>query len=261
MKKVDHLPTKVEFEGTNNFRDMGGYPVGSDSIVRNGLLYRSDQLGNFTVADQQYFSDLGIKTVIDLRRQSERDEIMDNIEDASVNQIWLPVVAEGADVTNLRREVEAGTIDAEQARQYLISANRHFVGIHSPVYERFMDILLDEQAYPIVFHCSAGKDRAGFAAALALWALGADDQTVMHDYLATNHCTADYVDGLVDGLGDRWNVKATPEAVRTLMQVQEEFLQAAIDAADAQYGGIQQFIDRGLRFDDSKRQRLTELLT
>lgn len=260
MTDYSSLPQKLDFEGPNNFREMGGYPVGDGKTMAQGRLFRSDHLGHMTEADQKLFAELGIKTVVDLRRENEREDILDNIQAPSVNQIWLPVVAEGADVTYLRRGMEKGTIDAEKAAQYLTRANQGFIDIHAHVFKEFLEILLDPASYPLVFHCSAGKDRAGFAAALALWIAGADDETVMHDYLATNHCTANYLNGLIDGIADNPLVQTSPEALRTLMQVRPEYLGAAIDAANQNYGSIQNFIAQALDITPEKRAKLQALL-
>ena len=123
----------------------------------------------------------------------------------------------------------------------------------------FLDLLLDESRYTLVFHCSAGKDRAGYAAALSLYALGATDETVMHDYLATNHCTANYVEGIVDGLSDsQFNVEA--DAVRTLMQVVPEFISEALNIIYKERGGMHAYLEYELGFGKEKREQLKQLL-
>ena len=260
MQILDELPIKLDFEGPHNFRELGGYPTDNGGSVRKGMLFRSDHLGRMTDADQILFRELGIRTVIDLRRVEEREEILDRITDSSVNQIWLPVAAEGADVTTLRREMEKGTMGPDQARDYLLDANRNFIRVFAGVYRDFMHLLLDEDNYPIVFHCSAGKDRAGFAAALALLAVGVSMECVMHDYMATNHLTANYVQGVLDGLDDIAGLKATPEAIRTLMQVQPRYIQTAFDTAVTDYGGMDGYIERALEIDIAKREKLKALL-
>ena len=123
-------------------------------------------------------------------------------------------------------------------------------------------MLLEGDRYPIVFHCSAGKDRAGFAAAMTLFALGADEETVMHDYLATNHITANYVDGLVEGIMEMPvpSMQVTGQALRKLMQVEREYLGCALQLIRERYGGVQGFLDTGLNFGPGKRAQLFDLL-
>ena len=263
MAELEHLPLQLDFEGPNNFRDMGGYPLECGGQSRRDRLYRSDHLANLTEADQRLMKHLGIKTVIDMRRQSEIDDNPDRISDGGIRQVWLPVRAEGADVRKLRQQLEAGTISPTDAHDYLINANVEFVQRFPEVYGQFLNLLLDESNYPLVFHCSAGKDRAGFGAAMVLLALGASLETVFHDYLATNHCTANYVNGIVDGLSDMpiaVNFKASPEAVRTLMQARVEYLQAAFDAIDRDYGSASAFLEQALDLSYSRQQKLRSLL-
>lgn len=85
-------------------------------------------------------------------------------------------------------------------------------------------------------------------------------ECVMHDYMATNHLTANYVEGVLDGLNDIPGLKATPEAIRTLMQVQPRYIQTAFDTAVTDYGGIDGYIERALGIDNTKRQTLKTLL-
>lgn len=260
MTNLAVLPIKLDFEGTNNFRDLGGYPSSDESHIRQGLLFRSDHLGKLTDQDQQRLTELGIKTIVDLRREQERSETPDRIDNPAIKQLWLPVSAEGADVHKLRRGLESGEITAELAHQHLLEANREFVRDFSHIYRDFLQLLLDEDNYPLVFHCTAGKDRAGFAAALSLLVAGASLETVFHDYLATNHCTANYVNGLIDGLADMPNMKASPEAVRTLMQVDTRFLQSALDTINEQYGNMDRYLEKALGIDADKRERLRSIL-
>ena len=85
-------------------------------------------------------------------------------------------------------------------------------------------------------------------------------ESAQHDYLATNHCTQAYVNGIVDGLNDMPDFKSTLQAVKTLMQVQPVFLQAALDAIDTQHGGIDQYFSDVLALNDDNRRRLRQLL-
>ncbi len=256
---MQDLPTKLDFEGSHNFRDLGGYPLADGRRVRTGMLFRSDQLSRLTDADQGLLEEIGIRTVVDLRREEEREEAADRIDNPSVEQIWLPVRAEGADVISIRRSMERGEVTADGAYRFLLEANRHFAGAFAPVYKDFLHLLLDASRYPLVFHCSAGKDRAGYAAALSLYALGATDETVMHDYLATNLFTVNYVEGIIDDLADsEFNVEA--DAVRTLMQVVPEFLREALNIIYKERGGMHAYLEHELDFGPDKRAQLKQIL-
>ncbi len=260
---MDHLPTKLDFEGAHNFRDMGGYPLEGGRRVRNGWLFRSDHLGRLTDADQRLLDDISLRTVVDLRRQEERDEILDRVDNPAVEQLWLPVSAEAADVVTLRRSLERGEMGPEDAVEFLRIANRQFVEVFSTVFRDFLHLLLEAHRYPLVFHCSAGKDRVGFAAAMTLFALGADEDTVMHDYLATNHITANYVEGLVDGVTEAPvpGMDINGEALRKLMQVEQDYLGGALSLMHQRHGSVLGFIEEALDFGADKRAELAGLLS
>lgn len=255
---LEHLPIKLDFEGANNFRELGGYPLPGGRRVRHGMIYRSDHLGKLSPGDQQLMNELGIRTVIDLRRREERDSNPDRLS-ADIQQIWLPVAAEGADIVKLRRSLEDGSMTAEGARQHLLAANREFVRDFSDVFRDFTQHLLDDRHFPLVFHCTAGKDRAGFCAAITLLCLGADLDTVFHDYLATNHCTANYINGMVEVLQDRGS-RTSPEALRALMQVETQFLQMAFDTAIDMHGSLERYLVRALDMTSAKQEALRSRL-
>ena len=260
---MEGLPLQLDLEGANNFRDLGGYPLEAGRVFRRGLVYRSDHLANLTTADQRLLARLGLKTVIDLRRQSEREARPDRLEELNIRQVWLPVRAEGADVNKLRSGLESGSVETDDAHDFLVQANIEFVRLYADVYRDFFQLLLDPANYPLVFHCSAGKDRAGFAAAMTLLAVGASVETVFFDYLATNHCTARYVNGLIDGLSDMPMVsrlRASPDAIRALMQARDEYLQAAFATIANDYGTIEAFLGAKLELGPDNRQRLRGIL-
>lgn len=259
---MDHLPRKLDFEGSHNFRDLGGYPLGEGRKLREGKLYRSDHLGRLTDSDQALLDEIGLRTVVDLRRKEERDEILDRIDNPNIDQLWLPVSAEAADVVTLRRSLERGEMGPDDAVEFLRIANRQFVEIFSPVFADFLHLLLEADRYPLVFHCSAGKDRVGFATAMTLFALGADLETVMHDYLATNHITANYVEGLVDGIMEmpQPSMQLSGDALRKLMQVEREYLGCALEMIERRHSSVDAYLEQELDFGPDKREQLIDLL-
>jgi protein-tyrosine phosphatase len=108
-----------------------------------------------------------------------------------------------------------------------------------------------EQPTPQVFHCTAGKDRTGFAAALLLSALGVERETIEHDYLLTNQLYRR--DPRMEGNGH-------PHVMKVLWQVQPEFLQAAFDAVDAQHGGMQDYLQGAIGLSPQELAELKQML-
>ena len=126
---------------------------------------------------------------------------------------------------------------------------RAFVNDNAPRFAGLFDQLLDNDA-PLVFHCTAGKDRTGFAAALILLALGVPRDVMMHDYLLTNELLR------MDG---GWHPIVPPEVMRVLWRVQEDFLHAALDAVDADHGGVDAYLAQQIGISAAGRRRLADL--
>jgi len=257
----DLLPRQVHLEGAHNFRDLGGYRLSCGGVFSAARVYRSDHLGGLTDDDRKKLVSLGVTTVVDFRRAFERAENPDRLEGTGIDEVWLPVEADGVDVINIRRAVEAGEVDAAGARDYLIRANTAFVTHFSRVFSDFLHLLLEPDRLPLVFHCSAGKDRAGFAAALTLLIAGASRQAIMQDYLATNHCNARYRQSLKASLVTRGATDETRRALDALMQVHPTYLGAAFAAIESGYRDDDHYFSSALELDGSKRANLKRLLT
>ena len=120
---------------------------------------------------------------------------------------------------------------------------------------------MQPHSLPLVFHCSAGKDRAGYAAALTLLVAGASKHDVMTDYLATNRCNRDHRRALKAGLPDGEGVEATRIALDVLMQVEERYLAAAFTEIQTRYSDTSDYMSRALDFDVNKQESLKALLT
>ncbi len=126
---------------------------------------------------------------------------------------------------------------------------RGFVRHNTHRFAEFFGHLL-ESSQPTVFHCTAGKDRTGFAAALVLHALDASHEDVMRDYLLTN-------ERLKPPEPSRYGLPE--EAYTVLYRVQPEFLQAAYEALERDYGGLEGYLREGLGLREAERERLREL--
>jgi protein-tyrosine phosphatase len=257
---MENSTKKIWFEGANNFRDMGGYPLQCGGFTRDGVLFRSDHLASLTDTDQKILLDLGVRTVIDFRRSEEKAKAENRIDHEHIKLLHLPVESKGADTRSLRQAIEEGGMSPERARSFLIEANEQFVREFTHVFRDYVHLLLDESNYPMVFHCTAGKDRTGFAAALTLFILGASEEVVMYDYLATNHLIADYVEEMLEAIARRGNFNCSLDALRPIMRVEEAFLRSALSAIVEDYGNIATYIKEGLEFGPEKQAYVRELL-
>ena len=158
-----------------NFRDLGGHatPTGT---VRSGRVFRSDSLAHCNADDVEHLVEaLGIRTVIDLRRDLEVErspvEALQaagvRVEHRSLIDPAVPAIS-GPDVE---------TTLTERYVSILESSGTQFVSV--------VRLIADDANHPLVFQCAAGKDRTGLVAALVLETLGVDDETIVADYAKT----------------------------------------------------------------------------
>lgn len=258
----------IAFEGLRNVRDLGGLPTMDGCQVKSGLLYRGGHLCDATVADCNELVRRGISEVIDLRSEQETLEK----PDSKVPGMWythLPVVADvRMGVTRdtrsddeIREMMTSGRgVDVEYVSDYMRTMYRMFVldGHAVSHYARFVDCVLEagEAGRPVYWHCTAGKDRAGFAAVILGEALGVKREALMEDYLLSNVCLADEVGLLMTALGATFESDDAREALRGYFVADEAYLRAAYDAAWERYGSFEGFLEQGLGIDATKRQRL-----
>lgn len=237
-------PTRsMPLQGATNFRDLGGYTGHQGRPVRWRQLFRSDHLGALTPQDLATLQPLGLAQVFDFRGKEERAWQPSRLPGAPVQSLAIePTV-----VQRLADYAAGGTIPTGEDTVHMMNQTyRAFVQHNTPQFTQLFASILQAEA-PVVFHCTAGKDRTGLAAALLLHALGVDGEVVMHDYLLTNQLykvPALYASPLPS------------EVSRVLWGVQPEFLQAAFDAMDADFGGVDGYLEKGLGLDAAQRQKL-----
>lgn len=172
-------PTFLPLDGCFNFRDLGGYQTASGQRVKTGVLFRSDALQYLTVQDARYLREtLGLTTVVDFRNTHEVER--DGRSDAAIPWVRYlnhPVLEERGTITATGEEDPA-----ERLTDMYLWALRQG-GSHLA---RAFNAVAESENLPAVFHCSAGKDRAGVFAALILGVLGTAGESIVEDYLITN---------------------------------------------------------------------------
>lgn len=238
-----HPDRVCRLQGAINFRDLGGYPGRGGRPVRWRRLFRSDQLADLTEADRAVLMRLGLTRALDFRGHAERAAAPYQL--AGVSQHSLAI--EPTVVQRMQDVAAAGcALTAQAVAELMMDLYRGLVIEQSHVYAELFKHLLHSES-PLVFHCTAGKDRTGVAAALILLALGVPHDLVVQDYLLTNE------------LFEHTPLPAseTPaEALQVLWRVREEFLNAALQVIHTQYGGIERYLNQRLGLSDAERQAL-----
>jgi protein-tyrosine phosphatase len=233
-------------QGATNFRDLGGYPGHEGRPVRWRRLFRSDHLGGLTEADKAVLAELGLAKAFDFRGQAERAAV--TYELPGVTQHSLAI--EPTVVQRMQDLVTAGqALTCERAAELMTDLYRALVSDQSHRFAELFEHLLQADA-PLVFHCTAGKDRTGFAAALILLALGVPRDVVEQDYLLTNR-VFQQPPAAQGGL--------SAEVLAVLWRVQPGFLHAALQAVDSDHGGVERYLSQRLGMGAPARQQLMQL--
>jgi len=242
----------LPMDGSHNTRELGGYKTTDGKTIKWGKLFRSDKLSDISSADQEYLKNLGIKKIVDFRSEQEKAEDP-NIIPTGISYVEMPISVDGA----MRSKIEAvlkGETDRE-VQSFLIDANKEFVTNYADVYENFLRGLIDEDA-PTLFHCTAGKDRAGFAAAITLIALGVSKEDVINDYMKTNAFTQERIEEILGQIELMSLYQSDVEILRPLLGVEQIYIETAFRTAEEKYGSLENFIRDGLNISDEDIQKL-----
>lgn len=250
---------RLPLEGPDNFRDLGGYETRDGRHVRWHRIYRSDDLAELTRRDLGLLRSLDIRGVCDLRSGPERFRDPNrSVDGASVHEMGIPVV--GVDPVDLRHRIRTGGLDAKDVEATMIAAYRSFVTDHADRWARMLELLSDPANLPTVVHCTAGKDRTGFASALVLLLLGVPEETVFEDYLATNRYQADnrlWLERLVPV----YSLFRTGAAdMAPLLDARPAYLEASLEEIERGWGSVERYAEQRLGFSAAEQARLRSLL-
>jgi protein-tyrosine phosphatase len=263
----------IELKGTSNTRDIGGYKTSDGRTLRWGQIIRSDNLARLTAEDFQKLEELGVKTVIDLRTDREHEQAPTVWQGDHPPQFFhFPIGHAKNDWFNAQRKMmKSNRFTEEEALEHMNDAYRMIADEGPPSLKQLVSVVRDESNWPILIHCSAGKDRAGVATMLILEAVGVDRETIMEDFLLTNEASraADKAKALAkarkssgSGPGSRSGpgMGPTPEAWFAILGVEPEMLETFYASVDEQYGSMSAFLSE-IGLDEEARRALATSLT
>ena len=222
--------------GGYNFRDLGGIKNKEGKKVVWGKLFRADDLKNLTQEDLTYLSEIPITTIADFRTFEERIVNPDKLP-ASVKQVFIYNIAPGSISVESFNAVKT----PKDAQSLMSAMYKELVSDETIIaaYREFFDKIQNGENLPLLYHCSAGKDRTGLATALILFSLGVDKETIMTDYLSSD----EYLKGKYPTNSDLFKVKPM-------------FLESSIDYVETKYGSIENYLTKVLNVDIEKMKKL-----
>jgi protein-tyrosine phosphatase len=229
----------VPFEGTFNFRDLGGYPAAGGRRVKWGRVFRSDNLSNLSARDHALFQQMRIKLVCDFRSPPERAKSPNKLpQDPAVQSLHLPMLLGTIDAVEAMERFKNKDLDwltPDYMQDGYLKNLEHSADKWAAVFKRLLD---DEP--PLVFHCSAGKDRTGICAALILLALGVPRETVIHDHRLSN----EYLQAFLPKVNSYFqSLGLDPRRIAPYLTAPEEAMLAVLDHLQERYGSIEAYLD------------------
>jgi protein-tyrosine phosphatase len=228
-----HLP----FDGTYNVRDIGGYMSGDGRRTRWRVLLRADSLHRLTEPAQAELIALGVRTIVDLRHAVEQLAAPNVFAGSTaIRYVQVPLLE---DPTTRSSSAPSASL----AEVYQLALNTRGQQIAA-----IFNQLAEDDGLPALVHCTAGKDRTGFACALILHTLGVPDEVISEDYLLTNRFYR----------RDPNSGSDLPDEVKQVLgSVQTAFLGAAFEAIGTDYGDLETYLQKGLGLGAAERAALT----
>lgn len=246
-----------------NLRDAGGLPAAGGARVRSGLVYRSGQLDRLDDGALEQFAGLGVATVVDLRTDAERTAGPDRLP-AGVELVVANVLGDhGSAIPAQLPKLIRSPADVERAvadgvvRRLFEQTYREFVTLPSAraayalLFRRIADA--EEGAGPLLFHCTAGKDRTGWAAATLQLLLGVEEEAVLDDFLRSDELSLRGFRRLIDAFAA---AGGNPEALRPILGVEAAYLQAGVARLREVHGTVEAWFADGLGLGEDVQARL-----
>ncbi|MEY2470052.1 MAG: protein-tyrosine phosphatase [Actinomycetota bacterium] len=229
----------IPLEGVRNFRDLGGYPTVDGYTTVWGQVYRADAISLLTETGWEALGDLGIKRVYDLRRQAERDR-HETVEHGLEHEvIHMSIGPQAAEMSLVEWFAERGP-DQAWGDDYVADTYRELLTEWSDVFARLMTELATPSQRPAVFHCTAGKDRTGLAAALLLSVLGVDRELILDDYELTNITRSEA--RIAELRPELEDAGIDVERVRPYLSAPRAAMEATLSWLEDDYGGAEGFL-------------------
>jgi protein-tyrosine phosphatase len=252
---------RLPLEGARNFRDLGGYRSTDGQYVRWGLVYRSGYLADLTKQDYRYLSTLGIRLVCDVRADGERIRSPTHWNGESPELLSVPI-GPNRDGTLSADELER-RVAAASAPSTMPPTGYDFAIKNAEQYGKILRRVAAGDL-PAVEHCTSGKDRTGVFSAILLTALGVPRETVVDDYLLTQHyllspgsfestrTQLQKIFGLAEPLDD--------SAVKAIIALNPRTLEATFDTINKIYGSFDAYLRDAVKLPDADRATLRQRL-
>ncbi|MFT3932915.1 MAG: tyrosine-protein phosphatase [Chitinophagaceae bacterium] len=245
---ADSSKREVKLQGVVNFRDIGGYETKDGRHVKWGKIYRSADLSRITPGGIDTLQKLRITYIADFRGPAEVKIAPDKYP-STATRVSLPAGSEHTGDSNYMKKMMIAAKDSGLIPFY--SDITYLGDRYKPLFAELLQVSPDSA---VLFHCTAGKDRTGIAAALILYALNVDDQKIVDDYLASDYYRKKETERSIKGMMAMY--KMDEPTARNLMGVKEDYIMATYNAIVARYGTVDRYLEEVMGLTPEKRTLL-----
>lgn len=252
----------IAIKKINNFRTVGDIKNIDGRILKEGKLYRSGHLHKLKKKSFREIQQLGIKEIIDLRNSKEIAEKPDHLPDNVVYKNYSAFEDKGDQLDQARKLVLKGKVNGSDAHKRMIDFYKDYVTENPEVIKKIITEVL-ESDQPVLYHCTAGKDRTGITTALILTILKFDKKTIYNEYLLSNNYRKKLVKkrlNLANNLHFLYP-KMDIHVLEKLSWVETGYLDSAFNEIDKKYGSIDIYIHQVLGISENKRQEYIQKFT
>ncbi|WP_294200907.1 tyrosine-protein phosphatase [uncultured Chryseobacterium sp.] len=259
--KTTTLP-EMNVERVYNFRTIGNIKNTEGRTLKKGKLYRSGHLYRLKSRYFETLENLGIKDVIDLRNSKEIAQKPDHIPDGMAYKNESAFEDEGDQLGQARKLVLKGKINSSDAEKKMLDFYRNYVTEHPEVIRKIITGILESDT-PVLYHCTAGKDRTGIITALILTILKFDKQTIYNDYLLSNNYREKLVNKRLNLARNLHFIypKLDIGVLEKLSWVETAYLDAAFNEIDKKYGSTNRYIQEVLKISNDKQEEYLHKFT
>ena len=252
--------TQLPFAGGTNFRELGGYDGDEGKHVKWGQIWRGIPTGKLTgEADRTRLDALGLRLILDLRSVEEAKKEPDYVPDgARLVQICALCAEDGHEIAFAPGDIDRLMASAPEGYDVPRVMYRRMLTGNKAFKELFRALEAGET--PILFHCSAGKDRTGVAAMLILLALGASDETICADYAQTNVCRRAEIEAVMREHADE--IAADPSCRNhyyRMAGVGPELAPFVLDMIRSQFGSAENYLEAEYGLTPARLMRLRRM--
>lgn len=246
---------QIEIKKVHNFRYLGGIKNKEGKVLKDSLIYRSGNLHQLKRSSFEELEQLKISKVIDLRTKQEVAKEPNQLPKNISYQLYSAFEDKNDEMGNAKKLALKGKINGKDADERMIKFYTDYVSENPEIIRTIItDILNSEQ--PVLYHCTAGKDRTGMITALILKVLKFDDSVIFEEYLQSNNLRKDLIQKRLN-LANTFHFvypKLDIGVVEKTSWIERNYLQSAFDEINKKYGSMNQYIHQILGISENQRQ-------